>query len=191
MIVKKIVTLLSISLISLLFISCISKEIIAVQNADSILSGMIEPDNNIRAVNLTNEEIVNNIITDVKWTEKITDNGTKYIYATGKLIDIEQARKNSYLTQLFFMVISSMGRIDWDKADPIMYTKYMIGIKKATDDLFLLGDTSIGTFMFDESGEIIQPKDKSLYFNFYVFIGYSIALTGIDKALELPIIDNF
>ena len=191
MIIRKMATLLITILVLSLSISCASKEVIAVQNADSILSGLIEPDNNTRVVNLTNKEIVSNIFKRVKWKEKTEDNGTKYIYATGKFIDIEQAKKNAYLTQLFFMVIFSEKGIDWGQADPIMYVKYMIGIKKATDDLFLLGDTSRGTFMFNESGEIVEPKDKSLFFNFYVFIGYSIALTGIDKALDLPIIDNF
>ncbi len=191
MIIRKMATLLITILVLSLSISCASKEVIAVQNADSILSGLIEPDNNTRVVNLTNKEIVSNIFKRVKWKEKTEDNGTKYIYATGKFIDIEQAKKNAYLTQLFFMVIFSEKGIDWGQADPIMYLKYMIGIKKTVDDLFLLGDTSRGIFKFNESGEIIEPKEKSLLFNFYVFIGYSIALTGIDKALDLPIIDNF
>ncbi len=188
---EKTVTLLCMILISSLFISCVSTGITYVKNTDSMLSGMIEHDNNTKIVNLTNKEVINNIITDVKWTGKIIDNGSKYIYATGKYIDIEKAKKNAYLTQLFFMVISSMGRIDWDQADPIMYTKYMIGFKKSTDDIFLLSDTSKGTFMFDESGEIQEPKDRSLLFNYLTFIGYDISLNGIDKVLDLPIIDNF
>ena len=180
-------------MISLLFISCISKEIIAVQNADSMLSDMVivKQDVRIQSTQLTNEEIVNTIMNDVKWSETTLNDGTKYIYATGKYIDIEQAKRNAYLTQLFIMVLNSKNGIDWDKVDPIMYVKYIIGVKKDIDDYFLLGDTSKGTFLFNESGEIIQHKEEALYFNFLTFIGYDISLNGIDKLLELPTIDNY
>ncbi len=191
MIMKKIVTLLCMILISSLFISCVSKEIIYVKNTNSMLSDMVELDNNSQLINHTNEEIIENIITNVKWSETTLYNGKKNIYATGKYIDIEQAKKNAYLTQLFFMVINSKNGIDWDKVDPIMYVKYIIGVKKDIDDYFLLGDTSKGTFLFNESGEIQRPREEALYFNFLTFIGYDISLNGIDKVLELPIIDNF
>lgn len=188
MLIKKIVTLTLLLLISSLLISCAGKNISTVQNTDSYLTDLVATEGITEVTSVTNIVIVNEILTNVKWTESKSDDGTVYIYATGKYKDIEKAKKYACLTQFFFLNIFTKNNADWNKSNNNEETITIL--KEMIKTFFRLTDVNKVQFKFNADGNFQENKDDPYIFNSLVFLGYTINLTGIDKAINLPSIDE-
>ncbi len=203
MIIKKIVTLICITVISSLLISCagknssitenvsITENITKVKNTDVYLTAFAPIDKISKITTVTNEEIVNTILTDIKWSENKLADGTIQIYATGKYKDIELVKKYASITPLFFIAILSDEYVEWDKLGDQERTE-TITLSKETANTFLkLADSSEVIFKFDLKGNFQENKDDKFIFNSLVFFGYTINLSGMDKAMGLPPLNAF
>ncbi len=196
MITKRIVTISCITLISYFLISCAGKDISTTKNANTFLiettskNGLIDVAD---VVNVTNETIVNTILTDVVWTQNKADDGTKQIKATGKYKDLELAKKHAALALIF---VTAKGTKEWSPEDGEVSEKALSAAKEAVSHFFDESDINNSnikevTFKFSIDGTFKASRSRLYFFNSLVFIGYSIALTGIDKELGLPTIDTF
>ncbi len=199
MITKKIFTILCISLISSFLISCAGKNIDTTKNADTILIDMVSETGLIDLANVTtvtNEVVVNTMLTDVTWTHKKADDGTKLILATGKYKNLELAKKYASLTTIFLIAINANSNYTgWEKQNEEFRITILSIAKQASTHFFNSSDTKNSdinevTLTFNIDGTFKESTEDQLVFNFLVFNGYTINLSGMDKAMGLPPVDE-
>ncbi len=203
MIIKKIVTLICITVISSLLISCadknssisknnsITENITKVKNTDFYLTAFTPIDKISKITTVTNEEIVNTILTDIKWSENKLADGTIQIYATGKYKDIELVKKYASITPLFFIAIFSDEYVEWDKLGDQERTETITLSKETANTFFKLADSSEVIFKFNDNGDFQENKDDEFIFHSLVFFGCTINLSGMDKEMGLPPLNVF
>ena len=197
MIFKKIVKLSMITVISSLIISCASKNISVseniskVKNNDVYFTDMIVSKSDLKVDKVTNEKVVNHLLTNIKWTERKSDDGTTEVYATGKYKDIELAKKYASITPLFFIAVFTDKYVEWDKLGDQERTEAITSLKETADNVFKLSNSSEVIFRFNDNGDLQEDKDDKLIFHTLVFFGCTIYLSGIDTVIKLPPLNVF